>query len=169
MWLLQNLVRLSVRLDMVGDTVNYMPLIRRHAKAVRLIFCDVYGSDRQQDSAIIMKLCSHSSSFGVVSFDADYPVGFILLQQAADTADVIEICVRESARRQGIGRHLLEQSLHLASKHGVSRVLLEVETTNKSAYKLYKASGFNLVGKRPNYYRRRAKILDALVLERHLS
>jgi len=104
-----------------------------------------------------------------VSFDADYPVGFILLQQAADTADVIEICVRESVRRQGIGRHLLEQSLHLACKHGVSRVLLEVEATNKSAYKLYRTSGFKLVGKRPNYYRRRAKFTDALVLERHLS
>ncbi|MGB0818310.1 MAG: ribosomal-protein-alanine N-acetyltransferase, partial [Candidatus Puniceispirillaceae bacterium] len=64
---------------------------------------------------------------------------------------------------------LLEQGLHLATKHGVSRVLLEVKATNKSAYKLYRSSGFELVGKRPNYYRRRAKISDALVLKCNLS
>ena len=118
---------------------------------------------------MIMNLCCHSTCFGVVSLDADYPVGFILLQQAANTADVIELCVRESLRRQGIGRHLLEQGLDIASKNGVSRVLLEVNATNKSAYKLYRPSGFKLVGKRPNYYRQRAKISDALVLKCHLS
>ena len=152
---------------MVSDTVIYMPFTRRHAKAVRLIFCDVYGSDRQQDSAIIMKLCSHSSSFGVVSFDADYPVGFILLQQAADTADVIEFGVRASVRRQGIGRHLLEQGLRLADEHGMKRVMLDVAVNNKAAYKLYRSAGFELVGKRPNYYQRKKKSIDALILERH--
>ena len=81
---------------------------------------------------MIMKLCCHSTCFGVVSFDADYPVGFILLQQAANTADVIELCVRESVRRQGIGRHLLEQGLHLASKHGVSRVCLRLRRPTRA-------------------------------------
>ena len=150
-------------------TVHYAPVTCGHAEAVTSIFCDVYGSERQQDSDVIMKLCRHSTCFGVVSFDVDYPIGFILLQQAADSADVIELCVRESRRRQGVGRHLLEQGLHLAMENGASRVLLEVEATNKSAYKLYRASGFELVGKRPNYYRRREKTTEALVLECHLS
>ena len=154
---------------MIVHTLHYTPVTRVHAEAITLIFCDVYGPERQQESAVIMKLCCHSTCFGLVSFDADYPVGFILLQQAANTADVIEICVRESARRQGIGRHLLEQGLHLASKRGVSRVLLEVEANNNSAYKLYRSSGFELVGKRPNYYRQRANTADALLLECHLS
>ena len=117
---------------------------------------------------MIMKLCCHSTCFGVVSFDADYPIGFILLQQAADSADVIELCVRESARRQGVGRICLSRAFILPMEYGASRVLLEVEVTNKSAYKLYRSSGFELVGKRPNYYRRREKTTDALVLECHL-
>ena len=154
---------------MLGHSVHCNPVIRDHAETVALIFCDVYGSDRQQDSSVIMKLCCHSTCFGVVAFDADYPVGFILLQQGADKADVIELCVRETVRRQGIGRHLLEQGLRLASEHGVNHVLLEVDATNKSAYKLYRSSGFELVGKRPYYYRQRAKISDALVLKCHLS
>ena len=154
---------------MTGHTVHYTPIACGHAEAVTSIFCDVYGAERQQDSDVIMKLCCHSTCFGTVSFDADYPIGFILLQQAADTADVIELCVRESARRQGVGRHLLEQGLHLAIEHGASRVLLEVEATNKSAYKLYRAIGFELIGKRPNYYRRREKTTEALVLECYLS
>ena len=154
---------------MTVHNMRYTPVTRGHAEAITMIFCDVYGADRQQETSLIMKLCCHSNCFGVVSFDAHYPVGFILLRHAANSADVIELCVRESARRQGIGRHLLEQGLQLASQHGVSRVLLEVEATNKSAYKLYRSSGFELIGKRPNYYRQRAKISDALVLKCHLS
>ena len=154
---------------MTVHNIHYTHVLCGHAEAITLIFSDVYGADRQQESAVITKLCCHSTCFGVVSLNAEYPVGFILLQRAANTADVIELCVRESVRRQGIGRHLLEQGLHLASQHGVSRVLLEVEATNKSAYNLYRSSGFELVGKRPNYYRQRAKIADALLLECHLS
>ena len=154
---------------MTVHNIHYTPVTRGHAEAVTSIFCDVYKADRKLESAVIMKLCCHSTCFGVVSFDADYPVGFILLQQATNTADVIELCVRESLRRQGIGRHLLEQGLHLASKNGASCVLLEVNAANKGAYKLYRSSGFELAGKRPNYYRQRAKISDALVLKCYLS
>ena len=103
---------------MKGHIVHYTPVTRGHAEAVALIFCDVYGADRQQESAAIMKLCCHSTCFGVVSFDADYPVGFILLQQAANTADVIELCVRRSVRRQGIGRHLLKRVFILPASMG---------------------------------------------------
>ena len=152
---------------MTDHTVRYTTAIKNHADAVKLIFCDIYGSSRQKESVVLMKLCLHSTCFGVVSFDADYPVGFILLQQAADTADVIEFGVRASVRRQGIGRHLLEQGLRLADEHGIKRVMLDVAVNNKAAYKLYRSAGFELVGKRPNYYQRKKKSIDALILERH--
>ena len=154
---------------MTGYTGHYSPITCGHAEAVKSVFCDVYSSGRQQDAAVLMKLCCHSTCFGVMSFNGDYPVGFILLQQAVDTASVIELCVRKTARRQRIGRHLLEQGLRIAIKKGASSVLLEVEVTNKIAYQLYRSSGFELVGKRSNYYRRRAKATDALVLKRYLS
>ena len=154
---------------MTGHTVNYALGIRDHAEAVKVIFYDVYGSNRQQDLGLIMKLCCHSTCFGVVSFYGKYPLGFIMLQQGAETADIIELCVREPLRRQGVGRSLLEQGLHLASVCGMNRVLLEVEATNTSAYELYRSSGFELIGKRPNYYRQRAKTADALVLECRLN
>lgn len=154
---------------MTVHKVHYTPKIHNHAETVSLIFCDVYGPERHQDSAIIMKLCRQSNCFGAVSFDADHPVGFILLQLATDTADVIELCVRASMRRKGIGRHLMEQALHLASAYSLKRVMLEVEATNKTAYKLYRSFGFEVVGKRPNYYQRRSETADALVLEFHLG
>ena len=98
-----------------------------------------------------------------------YPVGFILLQRAADTADVIELSVRARLRRQGMGRHLLEHGLLLANEHGIKRVVLDVEVTNKAAYKLYRSAGFELVGKRSNYYQRNKEFIDALILERSLD
>ena len=152
---------------MTDHAVHYTTVIRNHAESVKVIFCDIYGPSRQKESNVLMKLCSHSTCFGVVSFDADYPVGFILLQKAVDTADVIELGVRASVRRQGIGRHLLERGLRLANEHGVKRVILDVEVNNKAAYKLYRSAGFELVGKRPNYYQRKKESIDAFILERH--
>ena len=152
---------------MIDHTVHHTNAIRNHADAVNVIFCNVYGFSRQKEADVLMKLCCHSSCFGLVSFDADKPVGFILLQKAGDTADVIELGVRASMRRRGIGRHLLEQGLRLATEHGIKRVILDVEVDNRAAYKLYRSAGFELMGKRPNYYQRGKNFKDALILERY--
>ena len=154
---------------MTAHTFHYMTVIKNHVEAVRGIFCDIYGSSRKKEIAVLMKLCHHQACFGVVSFDANDPAGFILLQQAGHTADVIELGVRARLRRQGIGRDLLEHGLRLANEHGIKRVMLEVEVTNKAAYKLYRSTGFELVGKRPNYYHRNKESTDALILERYLD
>ena len=128
---------------MTAHTFHYMTVIRNHVEAVREIFCDIYGSSRKKEIAVLMRLCYHQACFGVVSFDADEPAGFILLQQAGHTADVIELGVRARLRRQGIGRDLLEHGSPF-NEHGIKRVMLEVEVINKAAYKLYRSSGFEL-------------------------
>ena len=154
---------------MTAHTFHYMTVIRNHVEAVREIFCDIYGSSRKKEIGVLMRLCYHKACFGVVSFDADEPAGFILLQQAGHTADVIELGVRARLRSQGIGRDLLEHGLRLSNEHGIKRVMLEVEVTNKAAYKLYRSSGFELLGKRPHYYQRKKESIDALILERYLD
>ena len=109
MWSLLNLFQQRARPNMTVHNVHFTLLKQDQAEAVLTIFRDVYGIDRQQDSAAIMKLCCHSTCFGVVAFDSDYPIGFILIQQLGDTGDVIELGVRASLRRQGIGRQLLNR------------------------------------------------------------
>lgn len=78
------------------------------------------------------------------------PVGFILLRQVVDEAEVIMIAVEPSARRQGIARTLLVNGI--SSLREISQVFLEVATDNEAAIALYTNAGFDRVGVRRAYY-----------------
>lgn len=139
-----------------------------HAEAVVQLFAETYGPDRARDAEVMKSLCMAPACFGVVSYINHDPAGFIMLQQAGESADIIEICVRPPVQNQGIGRQLLEQALCDAKTRCLTKILLEVAVTNQSALNLYRSAGFELIGKRPQYYRYKTGRVDALVMEHSL-
>lgn len=78
------------------------------------------------------------------------PVAAIWYQCAAEQADMIDLRVLASERRQGFGRQLLWASL--TALGDVSAVALEVRSSNAAARALYQSLGFSETGARPNYY-----------------
>ena len=99
----------------------------------------------------------------------EVPAGFALLRKIVDEAELLLIAVRESFRRQGIGRALLDRSINDAIGEGVEMLHLEVRDGNP-ALALYRAVGFVQVGSRRGYYRgRTGKVFDALTFKRHLG
>ncbi|MCB9760457.1 MAG: ribosomal protein S18-alanine N-acetyltransferase [Alphaproteobacteria bacterium] len=67
----------------------------------------------------------------------------------AGEAQVLELAVHPEARRQGLGRLLLEA---LVAACGGGEALLELREGNGPARGLYRAAGFAEVGRRPGYY-----------------
>ena len=92
--------------------------------------------------------------------------GFVLARQAADEAEILMLAVLPAARRQGLGRRLVEACAAEAARHGATTLFLEVAAGNDAARALYRATGFAQVGRRRGYY---ADGADALVLRRPLS
>jgi len=92
----------------------------------------------------------------------DEAIGFIIGRAIADEGEVITLCVSPSARRQGIATALIDALKELLAPR--RRILLEVAITNRVARDLYESLGFQEVGRRPAYYRRDGKTVDALVL-----
>jgi ribosomal-protein-alanine N-acetyltransferase len=78
--------------------------------------------------------------------------GFSLARTIAGEAELLLIAVAPDRHRQGIGRQLLENFVEQARDAGVERVHLEVRAGN-DAERLYRAAGFEPVGRRRNYYR----------------
>jgi len=76
-------------------------------------------------------------------------------------ADIQTIAVTEAARRQGLGRVLMQRLIAEARERGAGEVFLEVRADNPSAQALYLSLGFEQIAKRPNYY---GAGLDALVM-----
>jgi ribosomal-protein-alanine N-acetyltransferase len=80
--------------------------------------------------------------------------GFVMSRIAADEAEILTICVDESRRGAGIGRRLLDTHIDALSRHGVTRLFLEVDEGNAPARALYRRLGFAQVGAREGYYRK---------------
>ncbi len=78
------------------------------------------------------------------------PVAAVWYQCVAERAEVIDLRVLASERRQGLGRKLLWASL--TALGDVGAVELEVRSSNVAARTLYESLGFSETGSRPNYY-----------------
>jgi ribosomal-protein-alanine N-acetyltransferase len=96
-------------------------------------------------------------------------VGYAIMSTGAGEAHILNICVAESFRRQGIGSSLLEHLLEFAKGLGVVDVFLEVRPSNNVAIRLYQSRGFSQIGVRRGYYQAVGGREDAVVLRKALA
>jgi len=73
---------------------------------------------------------------------------FLLIEEA----EILNLAVLPSFRKQGLGSFLLENLLLFCKEQKVEKVFLEVRESNIIAQKLYFKFGFKQVGLRKNYY-----------------
>lgn len=79
-------------------------------------------------------------------------VGFSLVRQVADEAELLLLAVDPTAQRSGIGGALLDHFIDHSRSAGAARLHLEVRDGNP-AISLYRGTGFAPVGRRSAYYR----------------
>ncbi len=97
-------------------------------------------------------------------------VAFGVMMRAPGEAQILNLSVVRDARRQGLGRALLERFIDDALRTGAEQVFLEVRVSNAPAIALYESAGFCPVARRANYYPAvpRAQGEDALVMRHTL-
>ena len=81
-------------------------------------------------------------------------------------ADLLTIAVLPDFRGQGIAQSMLVELESWAKEVGATEVILEVDTKNESAIRLYEFAGYEKVSTRANYY---ALGVDALVMRKELK
>jgi ribosomal-protein-alanine N-acetyltransferase len=79
-------------------------------------------------------------------------IGFAVLMQGVDDAELLDIGIAAIKQRQGFGRKLLQAMLAVALQLGRQRLVLEVRVSNVAAIALYRSVGFVEIGLRRNYY-----------------
>ena len=77
---------------------------------------------------------------------------FALTRQTLDEAELLLIAVVPHAQGRGLGRSVLAQVISEARSRGAAKLFLEMRHNNPAEH-LYRAVGFEPVGRRPNYYR----------------
>lgn len=90
---------------------------------------------------------------GEVALGADgVVVGFSLARCAADEAELLLVAVDPAWRRRGVAAALVTRVLDGARAGGARAIFLEVRDANHGAGALYRAQGFQAVGRRKGYY-----------------
>lgn len=80
-------------------------------------------------------------------------VGYIAVQFAAETAEILSIGVKPAYRSLGVGEALLKDCIRELQRMGMDELFLEVAKSNQIALKLYRKLGFKGVGHRRNYFK----------------
>ena len=116
----------------------------------------------------VARLLGMPGCWGLLAVRPDgEPAGFLVARVVADEAEILNLVVAKDARRKGFGRELVAAALAKACKSGAAAVYLEVATDNAAGCALYRSVGFQEVGVRPDYYRRRqGNYIDAIIMKR---
>jgi [ribosomal protein S18]-alanine N-acetyltransferase len=101
--------------------------------------------------------------FGLIAASVDgRALGYLLGRDVAGSGEILNLAVAPAQRRRGIARVLLDSALEWFAERRSAEVYLEVRESNGAAQALYRAAGFEPIGRRGRYYRQPTE--DALVL-----
>ncbi|MCT1656721.1 ribosomal protein S18-alanine N-acetyltransferase [Brevibacterium luteolum] len=120
---------------------------------------EIFGADAWSEAYFWSELAAPGRHFIVLDAaavgNAASPelLGFAGLSVSGPQADILTIASHPDARRQGIGRRLLDALLDHARANGVEAVHLDVRADNTAAQAMYAADGFVELDRRPGYYR----------------
>jgi [ribosomal protein S18]-alanine N-acetyltransferase len=94
--------------------------------------------------------------------DSARAIGFLVAQCGGAEWELENMAVLAGLRRRGAGSALLAALVAEARARRAERILLEVRASNRPAIRLYEQGGFQLLSRRPGYYRKPTE--DALIL-----
>ena len=107
------------------------------------------------------ELESSNSKYIIAKTNDGEIIGFAGIKIIVDTADIMNIVVKKSWRKQGVGNLLLSNLISLCKNSNLSSLSLEVNEDNLPAIHLYEKFGFKQIGVRKNYYHSK----DGIIME----
>jgi ribosomal-protein-alanine N-acetyltransferase len=90
-------------------------------------------------------------------------IGYMVFYTVDVEAHIMNLAVNPAERKQGYAQLLLDHALNFFKGNDISECYLEVRERNRGAQRLYKHFGFEVIGRRKNYYPETNE--DALVMQ----
>ncbi|MBD3949976.1 ribosomal protein S18-alanine N-acetyltransferase [Tuanshanicoccus lijuaniae] len=99
--------------------------------------------------------------------DKEMVLGYVGLHHVLDEASINHVYIQPDYRQQGLAHALINFVLTQLAYRQVKHLFLEVRANNQAAIRLYEASGFELLGRRNNYYQH--PVEDALIYQKKVG
>lgn len=117
----------------------------------------------------IFRDCIRVGYYCLVYVENEVIKAYGIISMAANEAHILNLCVANESRGQGLGRKLLHKLIDVAEQNNTDSIFLEVRRSNQVAIKLYLGEGFNEIGVRKDYYPAEEGKEDALVFAKALN
>lgn len=131
-------------------TANIVPMQESHVAEIAEIEKQCF-SVPWSENGIRAELDDKTARF-LVCVSGDRVLGYVGVHEVCEEAYIANIAVCNGYRRFGIGEELMESAEDEARMRGCEFISLEVRKSNESAVALYKKLGYNIAGKRKNFY-----------------
>lgn len=99
----------------------------------------------------------------------DQPLGYACFLTVLDELHLLNFCISPDFQAKGVGFRAFQGLLQHFENTCYELVLLEVRQSNRAAIRLYQKIGFQVDGKRPNYYPTTEGREDAVLMSLHLK
>ena len=136
-------------------TVKLRQASEKDLKGIMTVENDCFGSERY-DSRTVRAFLRRRDSFVIVAVEGGQVLGaaMCLFSSGLGEGRIASIAVLRNHRRQGIGSRLLDECEHVLGALSLQRYVLEVDTRNRSAVRLYRDRGYVTTGRIDDFYSR---------------
>lgn len=138
--------------------VSNMKDLQASVTAVYEILSDVYPVSPWSEKQILSDMQQDNVDYFFVKKD-EKDVGFLAISQLAGELEITNIAIKKAYQGHGLGSQLLANLDHVDFP-----IFLEVRASNTPAQALYEKFGFDIIGKRKQYYHE--PVEDAIIMKR---
>lgn len=98
-------------------------------------------------STLFLKLIKKQNKQKILGF-------IIIIQDDLNRMNIINFLIKKKTQNKGYGSYLLTKTLEIVRQiNGIKKIVLNVNTKNKTAIKLYEEFNFRIIREIENYYR----------------
>lgn len=138
--------------------VSKMKELTQKVTAVYDILSDVYDVSPWTEEQILSDMQQDSVDYFFVEEGKEI-IGFLAIQQLVGELEITNIAIKKAYQGRGLGSQLLANLDQVDFP-----IFLEVRASNTPAQALYQKFGFEVIGKRKQYYHE--PIEDAIIMKR---
>lgn len=132
--------------------------LQKNVTAVYEILSDVYPASPWSEKQILSDMQQENVDYFFIEKNGEI-AGFLAIQQLAGELEITNIAIKKAYQGHGLGSQLLANLDQMDYP-----IFLEVRASNTPAQALYKKFGFDIIGKRKQYYHE--PVEDAIIMKR---
>ena len=148
-----------------SDLYNFLPMDINYLTKVYELELESY--DFPWTKEILRDCILYKYDSFVVTINDDL-VGYIISKITHPETHILNLTVKKTFRKKGIGSALIELIINDARLRNSENIILEVRANNIDAQSLYKKLNFKIIGTRNEYYESKNGREDAYVLNLNL-